>query len=116
MPSSTHASRMLVSMAPPRRTRLLTEHDRAALRKFFRNPRVWFGLSVLLTVIVLALLAPWLAPTAPDDMDIALRLTAPDFSAAADWLGRDLNGGSVLTSMLYGARTSLYISFLTVAI
>lgn len=120
MPSSTHVSRTLVDVrsatAPSPDRRMMSAHTRDALRKFFRNPRVWFGLSVLLTVIVLALLAPFIAPTAPDEMDIALRLKPPGFGALADLLGRDLNGGSVFTSMLYGARTSLYISFLTVAI
>ncbi len=94
--------------------RLLSAHHREALRRFCRNPRVWFGLGTVVTVVTLAVLAPWLAPTAPDDMDLALRLRPPSFAAAAELLGRDLNGGSVLTSMLYGARTSLYISFLTV--
>jgi len=78
-----------------------------------RNPRIWFGVSVTVFFIVCAVFAPWLAPTKPDDMDIALRLAPP---SAADWLGRDLNGASVLTAMLYGARTSLYISFVTVAL
>lgn len=80
-------------------------------RRLARNPRIWFGATIALLFVGSALLAPWLAPTAPDDMDIALRLTPP---GSGDLLGRDLNGGSVLTAMLYGARTSLYISFLTV--
>jgi peptide/nickel transport system permease protein len=82
-----------------------------------RNPRIWFGATVTSVFVVLAVLAPWIAPTAPDDMDIMLRMTPPSFDGAlADWLGRDINGGSVLTAMLYGARTSLYISFLTVTL
>lgn len=80
-------------------------------RRFLHNPRIWFGLSIALILIGASFLAPWVAPTDPEDMDIALRLAPP---SAADWLGRDLNGGSVLTAMLYGGRTSLYISFITV--
>jgi peptide/nickel transport system permease protein len=80
-------------------------------RKLAKNPRIWFGATIAVLFVGSALFAPWLAPTAPDDMDIALRLTPP---GAEDLLGRDINGGSVLTAMLYGARTSLYISFLTV--
>lgn len=94
----------------------LSPHQRDLVRHLSGNPRVWFGVIVLGTVIFLALIAPWLAPTAPDDMDVALKLTRPTWAHMADWLGRDLNGGSVLTAMLYGARTSLYISFLTVTI
>lgn len=84
---------------------------RELLRRLMRNPRVWFGFTVVTLFVGLALLAPLLAPTDPEDLDIALRLSPP---SADDWLGRDLNGGSVLTAMLYGGRTSLYIGFLTV--
>jgi len=79
----------------------------------WRNPRLIFGLTVLLLFTIAAALAPWLAPTQPSDMDITLRLTPPN---RYDWFGRDLNGSSVLTAMLYGSRTSFYISALTVAL
>ncbi|MCX6107159.1 MAG: ABC transporter permease [Proteobacteria bacterium] len=79
--------------------------------KWATNPRLIFGLVVIVSVTATSLLAPWLAPTNPDDIDITLRLTPP---GALDLFGRDLSGGSVLTAMLYGGRTSLYISTVTV--
>lgn len=79
--------------------------------RFFANPRIWFGLTIVVVLVLVSLLAPWISPTDPGDMDIALRLQPP---SRVDWLGRDLNGGSVLTAILYGGRTSLYISFITV--
>ncbi len=81
--------------------------------RWVTNPRLIFGLTVIVTFTVAALLAPWLAPTAPDDIDIAKRLLPP---GPGGLFGRDLTGGSVLTAMLYGGRTSLYISTLTVAL
>jgi peptide/nickel transport system permease protein len=87
---------------------------RVLLGRLARNPRMWFGATVTIVFVVLAVLAPWLAPTAPDDTDIALRLATPSTASVGDWLGRDLDGGSVLTAMLYGGRTSLSISILTV--
>jgi peptide/nickel transport system permease protein len=66
---------------------------------------------IVVILVGASILAPWLAPTEPEDMDITLRLVPPNDD---DWLGRDLNGGSVMTAMLYGGRTSLYISFITV--
>jgi peptide/nickel transport system permease protein len=72
-----------------------------------------FGLTVIVTFTAAAVLAPWLAPTAPDDIDVAMRLLPP---GPGGLFGRDLTGGSVLTAMLYGGRTSLYISVLTVAL
>ena len=79
--------------------------------KWATNPRLIFGLVVIVSVTAASLLAPWLAPTNPDDIDITLRLNPP---GALDLFGRDLSGGSVLTAMLYGGRTSLYISSVTV--
>ncbi|PJB19917.1 ABC transporter permease, partial [Candidatus Falkowbacteria bacterium CG_4_9_14_3_um_filter_36_9] len=63
--------------------------------RFFSNPRIWFGLVIVLFLTGISILAPWISPTDPEDMDIALRLTPPN---ADDWLGRDMNGGSVLTA------------------
>jgi len=80
-------------------------------RKSLQDPRFTFGIVVLLLLTALAVLAPVIAPFAPDDMDISLRLCRPD---RAHWFGCDINGGDVLTAMLYGARTSLYVGFLTV--
>ena len=79
--------------------------------RFTRNPRIWFGMTIVILLVGASILAPWLAPTDPEDMDITLRLVPPN---GDDWLGRDLNGGSVMTAILYGGRTSLYISFITV--
>lgn len=68
-------------------------------------------MTITVILVCTSIFAPWLAPTDPEDMDITLRLVPPN---GDDWLGRDLNGGSVLTAMFYGGRTSLYISFITV--
>lgn len=75
------------------------------------NPRIWFGLAILPLFTIMALFAPWLAPTPPDAIDISLRLLPP---SPEHIFGMDLAGGNVLTAMLYGARTSLYVGFLTV--
>ncbi len=81
--------------------------------KLRSNPRVIFGITTLAVISFMALFAPWLAPTSPDDLDITKRLLPP---SSSEWFGRDLYGSSVLTAMLYGARTSLYISVMTVAL
>lgn len=75
------------------------------------NPRIWFGLAILPLFAGMALFAPWLAPTPPDAIDISLRLLPPSLDHL---MGMDLAGGNVLTAILYGARTSLYVGFLTV--
>lgn len=75
--------------------------------------RIYFGLAVLGTVALCAALAPFFAPTAPDFVDLTLRLLPP---GAGHPLGCDINGSDILTSLLYGARTSLYVGVLTVVL
>jgi peptide/nickel transport system permease protein len=61
--------------------------------------------GVLLGVVVLlALLAPVVAPYDPDAVD----LMAPyDGSSTAHWLGTDASGRDILSRLLFGARISL---------
>ena len=89
-------------------------HPRSrSLQHLTKNPRVWFGLSILLFAFIAAAGANLFAPFAVDDLDISRRLLAPSREYL---LGCDQNGGDVLTAMLFGARTSLTIGFTTVFI
>jgi peptide/nickel transport system permease protein len=107
MPQSTHVSSStveLTSISP-------LPKSNSVWRVCARSPRIVFGLSVLMLVILAAAFAGVLAPYAPNEMDITMRLLPPSMS---HWLGCDVHGADILTAMLYGARTSLYVSFLTV--
>lgn len=85
--------------------------------KIAQNPRIIFSSIVLSVIVVTALGAPWIAPTQPNDMDIARKLLPPQWtSEIQSLLGYDLNGSSVLTLMIYGAQTSLFVAFVTVFI
>ncbi|MDR2256028.1 MAG: ABC transporter permease [Arthrobacter sp.] len=74
------------------------------------QPRSRFGViawvcSVFLVVIVVgALLAPMLAPYAPDEIDFDNIWSSPN---AAHWLGTDQLGRDLLSRALFGARDSL---------
>ncbi|MEZ4744389.1 MAG: ABC transporter permease [Bdellovibrionota bacterium] len=81
------------------------------LKKTLRSPRIAMGLFIVLLFSVAAIFAEQLAPYPPAQMDLSLRIAPPNIQHL---FGCDLNGADVLTSILYGARTSLYISFLTV--
>jgi len=61
-------------------------------------------LAVLVLVVAMALLAPVIAPFAPDAIDPMVANSAP---SAAHWLGTDSLGRDVFTRLVYGARTSL---------
>lgn len=77
-----------------------------------RNPLLRIGLALVLAQAGAALLAPWLAPHAPDVPDILARLRGP---MAGHWLGTDNFGRDVLARILYGYRTLFAVSGASVA-
>jgi peptide/nickel transport system permease protein len=76
------------------------------IRAFNTNKTSWVGLAVLLAVIVLAVLAPLIAPHDPIDQDMFARLEGP---SATYPLGTDQFGRCILSRLLHGARYSLFI-------
>ncbi len=72
-------------------------------------------IGVLLTIVplVAGLLAPWVAPDAPDRLDPMFRLVAP---GGAHVFGTDALGRDLLTQVIYGARLSLLVGSLVVII
>ena len=69
--------------------------------------RVGMAAAVLLAVIVLlAVLAPLLAPTDPSDNDLSLAMAPP---GAGLWLGADDQGRDLVTRVLFGLRLTLLI-------
>ena len=71
------------------------------------------GLVIVLILFVLSLLAPFITPYAPDDLDAYNVLIPP---CASHWLGTDELGRDVLTRIIYGARISLKVGFVSVGI
>lgn len=82
----------------------------AALRvplQFGRRKPLSAGAGVVvIAACLLAVLAPWLAPYGPDDVDLIARLKGP---SSAHWLGTDQFGRDVLSRVMYGGRTSLTV-------
>ncbi len=66
------------------------------------------GLAVVILMIFAAIFAPWLTPYHPEYNDFANMLTPPggDYLLGTDQFGRD-----ILTRILYGARTALFVGF-----
>lgn len=74
------------------------------------------GLVVLLTVIFLALFAPIIAPHNPNSQELELRLKPPfwvEGAAATYPLGTDQLGRDILSRLIYGARISMLVGFVT---
>lgn len=71
------------------------------------------GAVLIVVIAAAALLAPWLAPYPPDEVDPVNALLAP---GAEHWFGTDQAGRDVLTRVLYGGRTSLFIAVSVLAV
>lgn len=104
------------SRAPPRRHL----RDILPLHRMFRHGGFTIGLAVLLILIVLAVLAPWIAPYDPLAQDIVNRRVPPVWylmfseESRASWehiLGTDKLGRDYLSRLIYGARISLTVGF-----
>ena len=75
---------------------------------FRTNRTSWIGLSIFLLLLVLALIAPWIAPYDPVEQNVLNKLSGP---SAEHWLGTDQFGRDILSRLLHGARYSLLIGF-----
>lgn len=76
-----------------------------------RRPSTLIAAAVICAVTLAALLAPWIAPYAPDaqPFDGLSADGAPLPPSAQYWLGTDTLGRDLLSRLLFGARTSLMI-------
>ncbi|OFX30021.1 MAG: diguanylate cyclase [Armatimonadetes bacterium RBG_16_67_12] len=92
----------------PSRTRA-----RMIWNQFRRSRAGLIGLAILVLFLLCGLLAPALAPEDPYEIRLESTLEKP---TAANWLGRDELGRDVLSRIIHGARLSLVIGVIAVAI
>jgi peptide/nickel transport system permease protein len=82
-------------------------------RRLSGNRLTMFGLAVLVFLVMVAALAPLIAPEGYDAQDLVNRLAPP---SAVHWLGTDDLGRDVLARMVYGTRVTLMIACLVAVI
>ena len=70
------------------------------------------GLILVAVFVIFALLAPWIAPQSPSQIDLPSRLQPP---SAAHWFGTDELGRDILSRVIYGARISMLVGSSVVA-
>lgn len=83
------------------------------MHRFVRTPSAMVGLALVMTFVLMAILAPWLAPYDPREASLIDTLAPP---SAEHPLGQDLQGRDELSRIIYGARNSLQIGVISVAI
>jgi ABC-type dipeptide/oligopeptide/nickel transport system permease subunit len=84
-----------------------------AWRRFRHHTPGMVGLGIILIFLILATLAPLLSPYDPNAQDLASSIKGP---SGSHWLGTDQLGRDMATRLMYGARISLLIGVVAVAI
>ena len=83
---------------------------RDALR---RHPTAIVGAVVLVAMVLIALLAPWLATVDPQALSPIQRLRQP---STEHWFGTDMLGRDVYSRVIYGSRISLTVGVAVAAL
>ncbi|WP_066290589.1 ABC transporter permease [Bacillus sp. FJAT-29937] len=78
---------------------------------FCKNRLALVGLGIVIFFIILAIIAPYIAPYSFRDQVIAERMQAP---SSQHWFGTDDFGRDIFSRVLYGARISLWVGFFSV--
>lgn len=83
------------------------------INAFKKNKLALVSLVFILSIILTALLAPYIAPYNPDKIDVNAILLPPSF---AHLLGTDQLGRDALSRLIYGSRISIEVGFIAVSI
>ncbi|WP_248700089.1 ABC transporter permease [Haematobacter massiliensis] len=89
------------------------------LKGFAEDRLALIGFLVFAVVVLLAVVAPWIAPQNPYDlaqldiMDGGLAPGETSFSGMTYWLGTDPQGRDMLSAILYGLRISLVVALVS---
>lgn len=90
------------ALAEPLGASLWTE----ARRRFFASRLIGVCAAALALIVIVCILAPWIAPYSYDQIDLKLGPTPP---GAAHWFGTDTLGRDLLSRCLYGGRISITV-------
>lgn len=83
------------------------------LKPWYKNGSLVAGMTIVGLLILVAVLAPFIAPYDPIQQDLTATLQSP---SATHWLGTDKYGRDVLSRLIWGAQVNLRIGFLAVLI
>ena len=86
---------------------------RYTFSKILKNPLGVVGLVIVILTIFLAIFADVIAPYSPYQQNITESLNPP---SVQHWLGQDDLGRDILSRIIFGARISLLVGFITVSV
>lgn len=75
-----------------------------------RDARAWFGVLVVLLMVLAAMAAPLIARHDPTAIDLTNQLQGP---SPTHWMGTDIQGRDVWARLVYGARVSLSVGLVS---
>ncbi|MGK9265329.1 ABC transporter permease [Bacillus inaquosorum] len=84
---------------------------RIFFEKFFKNKLAVIGGIILTVIILMAVFAPFIAPYSPESQSLLNKLKPP---SPKNLMGTDKFGRDIFTRVLYGARVSLLVGFVSV--
>ena len=97
----------LMSERPASRRQAALGRAYAGWRTFARNRLALVGLLIVLALVLIAALAPWIAPYPPNIGDLmTTRLLPP---SSAHWMGTDDQGRDILSRIIFGSRITLFV-------
>ena len=82
-------------------------------KKLINNKTALICLIIIITMIILGILAPYIAPFDPNKVRIVRKYAA---ISSEHWLGCDHLGRDIFSRLLYGIRSTLFLSLLTMII
>ena len=82
-------------------------------KKLINNKTALICLLIITTMIILGILAPYIAPFDPNKVRIVRKYAA---ISSDHWLGCDHLGRDIFSRLLYGIRSTLFLSLLTMII
>ena len=103
----------LTTDTPASRGQAMAGRGWATVQLLARNPLAMVGAAIVLSLVLVAALAPALAPESPVGQDLTRRLLPP---SAAHWMGTDELGRDILSRVIWGARITLLIVALVAVI
>lgn len=103
----------LLSDDPETRAQARLGQSYRLARALMHNPLAMIGLAIILLLLIVAALAPWLAPYSAVQGELANRLQPP---SASHWMGTDELGRDILSRVIHGARITLMIVLLVAVI